>query len=77
MNLFAKHHPGADEGVFLALTLFDDLLRLFRQKGILSADDVTGLLETAANRLGQDPNALAKRSARFIRDAMLPIEQRD
>lgn len=69
---FSRHSPGAEEGALLALTLFSDLLGLLRQKGVLSADDVTGLLETAAHNLSQSPNAFAKRGARFIGNAMLP-----
>lgn len=71
---FARHHPGSEEAGFLALVLIRDLLGLLRQKGALSADDVTGLLETTANNLSQSPNALAKRGARFIHEAMLPVE---
>ncbi len=69
---FARHHPGAKEGSLLALTLFNDLLGLLREKGVLSSDDVTGLLESAADGLSESPNALAKRGARFIRDTILP-----
>lgn len=76
-SLFARHHPGPDEASLLALTLFDDLLRLLRKKGVLSPDEVTGLLEAAAHRLSQNPNALAKRGGRFIRDAMLPVHESD
>ncbi len=69
---FAKHSPGAEEAALLALALFDELLGLLRQRGILTSDDVTGLLESAADRLSESPNALAKRGARFIRDTILP-----
>ena len=74
MSDFAKHSPGAEEAALLALTLFNDLLGLLRQRGVLSPDDTTGLLEAAANRLSQSPNAFSKRGAVFIRKAMLPEE---
>lgn len=74
---FARHSPGSEEAALLALALFNDLLGLLRQKGILSADDVTGLLELSAHRLSQSPNAFAKRGSRFIGDAMLPEHKRD
>lgn len=73
-NRFAKLHPGAEEGTLLALVLFSDLLRLLRKKGVLTADDTTRLLETAASQLGSSPNALAQRGSRFIQNAMLPVE---
>ena len=71
-NNFAKKTPGAEEGAILALALFNDLLGLLREKGVLSPDEITGLLESAAHSLSQSKNAIAKRGARFIRDAMLP-----
>lgn len=76
-KLFDRHNPGAEEASLLALSLFDDLLRLLRKKGVLTPDEVTGLLESAAHRLSQSPSALAKGGARFVRDAMLPVHERD
>ena len=69
---FAREFDEGQEGAFLALTLFNDLLSLLREKGVLSADDVTGLLESAAHSLSKSPNALAKRGARFVSDTILP-----
>ena len=69
---FAKHHPGSEEASLLALVLFSELLGLLRKKGVLTADDATGLLEMTASQLRDSPNALAKRGSRFIQDAMLP-----
>ena len=69
---FAKKTPGAEEGAILALALFNDLLGLLEEKGVLSPDEITGLLESAAHGLGQSKYATAKRGARFIRDAILP-----
>jgi len=74
---YAKDSPGAEEAALLALALFNDLLGLLRNRGVLTPDDTTGLLEAAANRLGQSPNALAKRGATFVRKAMLPEHQAD
>ena len=74
---FAKLSPGSEEGALLALVLFSDLLGLLRKKGVLTPDDATGLLEAAANRLSQSPNALAKRGARFITDAIIPEHKFD
>ncbi len=71
-NNFAKNTPCAEEGAILALALFNDLLGLLRKKGVLSPDEITGLLESAAHGLGQSKNAIAKRGARFMRDAILP-----
>ena len=76
-NNFERHSPGAEEGTVLALALFNDLLGLLRQKGILTPDDITGLLEAAAHRLSQSPSAFAKRGARFIDKAMLPENKRN
>ena len=69
---FAKKLPGAEEGAFLALALFNDLLGLLGEKGVLSPDEITGLLESTAHSLSQNKNAFAKRGAWFIRDAILP-----
>ena len=74
---FTKHSPGAEEAALLALALFDDLLGLLRERGVLTLHDTTGLLKTAAHRLSESPDALSKRGARFIRDAMLPEHQTD
>ena len=71
---FAKHSPGSEEAALLALVLFNDLLDLLRKKGVLTPDDTVGLLKAAADNLGQSPNALAKRGARFISDAMIPVK---
>jgi len=71
---FARHHPGPEKASLLALVLFDELLSSLRHKGVLSRNDVTGLLQTTANNLSQNPSAIAKRGARFIQDAMLPVE---
>ena len=69
---FAKNLRGAEEGAILALVLFNDLLGLLKKKGVLSPDEITGLLESAEHGLSQSKNAFAKRGARFIRDAILP-----
>lgn len=74
---FTQHSPGAEEAALLALTLFDDLLGLLRERGVLTPHDITSLLKSAAHRLSESPNALAKRGARFIRNAMLPEHQAD
>lgn len=74
MDKFDRNHPGADEASYLALKLISDLLGLLREKGVLSADDVTGFLESTARDLSQSPSALAKRGARFINNTMLPKE---
>lgn len=76
MSNFPKYSPGAEEAGLLALELFQDLLELLKQKQILTSSEVAGLLESTASRLNQSPNALSKRGARFIHEAMLPtIEQ--
>lgn len=67
--------PGTEESAFLAFTLLDDLLKMLRERGVLSPDDVTCLLETATNRLSKQPRAVAQRSAGFIRNTMLPEYQ--
>ena len=60
------------EAALLGLVLFGDLPGLLRKKGILTADDVTGLLEAAAHNLGESKNALAKRGGGFVRNTILP-----
>ncbi len=64
--------PGTGEAAFLAFTLLDDLLKMLRERGVLTSDDVISLLETAEGRLSQQPRAVAQSGARFIRDTMLP-----
>ena len=64
--------PGTPESALIAFTLVNDLLDMLREKGILTTDDVTSLLEAAADRLGKDPGFIAQRGAGFIRDSMLP-----
>ena len=71
-NNFAKKSPGAEEGAILALVLFNDLLGLLGEKGVLSPDEIIGLLESTEHSLSQSKNAIAKRGARFMRDAILP-----
>jgi len=67
--------PGSSEASYLSLALIDQLFDLLRERGVLSPDDIAGLLISAADRLGQNPSALAKRSAVFIRETMLPVHQ--
>ncbi len=64
--------PGTEESAFLAFTLLNDLLHMLRKKGVLTADDVASLLESAADRFSKDPRAVAKRNVGFIRDSMIP-----
>ena len=64
--------PGTENAAFIAFSLVNDLLHMLRERGILSADDITGLLKSTADRLSEDPSAVAKRSARFISNSILP-----
>ncbi len=64
--------PGTEDSAFLAFTLLNDLLHMLREKGVLTTDDVTSLLESTADRLGKDPRFISKRSVELIRDSMIP-----
>ena len=73
----ARKSPGTEEAALLALTLINDLLGLLRDKGMLSADDVTSLLETTADSLSKNPSAFAKRGAGFRKNVSESIFPRE
>jgi hypothetical protein len=64
--------PGTEDAAYLAFTLLDDLLKLLVRKGVITNAECVALLDEAANNGSKQTRAIAKRTAGFIRDTMIP-----
>ena len=69
---FERYSPGATESGLLGLVLVNEILCLLREREILTSGDVAHLLDSTAHELEGSPSAYARRSAQFLREAMLP-----
>lgn len=63
--------PGTPEAAYTAFALVDALSELLIKKGIITRVEFDDLLRTVASGLEVAPNFVSKRSAEFIRGAML------
>ncbi len=59
--------PGTDEAAFLAFAIVDELINKLIAKGVLTQADTLAMLDSLVDRLGEEPRALAKPGAEFLR----------
>lgn len=64
--------PGAPDAGFLAYALVDALIGKLVERDILPRGEAVDMLRELAGRLSNEPRALSKSGAQFIRDRMLP-----
>ena len=58
--------PGTNEAAYLSFMLVDELIRMLVDKGIITNDDVSTLLETLLKSVKQDRRTLSQSSAIIV-----------
>jgi hypothetical protein len=69
--MMVRQFPGTPEAGLLGFAFADALADVLVAKGILTPDDIEGILRTVADRLQQSNKHVPVKAASFIRDSML------